>query len=216
MRIVILVQRSKFILRITILKNAQNDSWRKRLGINKSTLWYIKKNISDGKTRKIYSKILEKQLLTSNFEVITDYIGDHVTKECRGIIHNNSELLSKLVDEETNKRIKDIRLTRYSPQYNAEHFSNSEVNSDIKLRMLLEPIRYVCSIYDWVGFLLQENEKLKERFIPYHRIAIINIWDKIEKVMELENYHNKQPKKYPEYETLVKWCKENHTESQTK
>ena len=33
---------------------------RKRLGINKSTLWYIKKNLSDGKTPKIYEKILLK------------------------------------------------------------------------------------------------------------------------------------------------------------
>ena len=30
---------------------------RKRLGINKSTLWYIKKNLSEGKTHKIYEKI---------------------------------------------------------------------------------------------------------------------------------------------------------------
>jgi hypothetical protein len=29
---------------------------REKLGINKSTLWYIKKNISEGKTSKIYSK----------------------------------------------------------------------------------------------------------------------------------------------------------------
>ena len=33
---------------------------RKRLGINKSTLWYIKKNLSEGKTSKIYDKILLK------------------------------------------------------------------------------------------------------------------------------------------------------------
>ena len=30
---------------------------RKKLGINKSTLWYIKKNLSEGKTSKIYEKI---------------------------------------------------------------------------------------------------------------------------------------------------------------
>ena len=36
-----------------------NDE-RKRLGINKSTLWYIKKNLSEGKTPKIYEKILLK------------------------------------------------------------------------------------------------------------------------------------------------------------
>ena len=33
---------------------------RNQLGINKSTLWYIKKNLSDGKTPKIYEKILLK------------------------------------------------------------------------------------------------------------------------------------------------------------
>jgi hypothetical protein len=33
---------------------------RERFGINKSTLWYIKKNLSEGKTPKIYQKILLK------------------------------------------------------------------------------------------------------------------------------------------------------------
>ena len=33
---------------------------RKELGINKSTLWHIKKNMSEGKTPKIYEKILLK------------------------------------------------------------------------------------------------------------------------------------------------------------
>ena len=33
---------------------------RKRLGINKSTLWHIKKNLSEGKPPKIYEKILLK------------------------------------------------------------------------------------------------------------------------------------------------------------
>ena len=33
---------------------------RKRLGINKSTLWHIRKNLSSGKTTKIYEKILLK------------------------------------------------------------------------------------------------------------------------------------------------------------
>ena len=33
---------------------------RKQLGINKSTLWYMQKNLSEGKTPKIYEKILLK------------------------------------------------------------------------------------------------------------------------------------------------------------
>lgn len=33
---------------------------RKQLGINKSTLWYIKKNLSEGKTSRIHEKIFLK------------------------------------------------------------------------------------------------------------------------------------------------------------
>ncbi|WP_268541336.1 CRISPR-associated endonuclease Cas1 [Candidatus Nitrosotenuis cloacae] len=33
---------------------------RRKLGINKSTLWYMKRNLNDGKTVKIYGKILSK------------------------------------------------------------------------------------------------------------------------------------------------------------
>ena len=45
-------------LREKILNMTQDE--RKKLGINKSTLWYIKKNLSKGKTPKIYEKILLK------------------------------------------------------------------------------------------------------------------------------------------------------------
>ena len=33
---------------------------RKQLGINKSTLWYIKKNLKNNKSFKIYDKVLTK------------------------------------------------------------------------------------------------------------------------------------------------------------
>jgi len=45
-------------LRERILNMASDE--RKRLGINKSTLWYIQKNLSEGKTPKMYEKILLK------------------------------------------------------------------------------------------------------------------------------------------------------------
>ena len=45
-------------LREKILKMTPEE--RKKLGINKSTLWYIQKNLSEGKTPKIYEKILLK------------------------------------------------------------------------------------------------------------------------------------------------------------
>ena len=34
--------------------------YRKKLGINKSTLFYMKKNILEGKNIKIYKKIIKK------------------------------------------------------------------------------------------------------------------------------------------------------------
>ncbi|MGI0008153.1 MAG: hypothetical protein ACRD92_00865 [Nitrosopumilaceae archaeon] len=35
---------------------------RKRLGINKSTLWYVEKNIEKGKKIKVYDKNILKKL----------------------------------------------------------------------------------------------------------------------------------------------------------
>ena len=45
-------------LKEKILKMTSEE--RKRLGINKSTLWYIKKNLSEGRIPEIYEKILLK------------------------------------------------------------------------------------------------------------------------------------------------------------
>ena len=45
-------------LREKILNMSSDE--RKQLGINKSTLWYIQKNLSEEKTPKIYEKILVK------------------------------------------------------------------------------------------------------------------------------------------------------------
>ena len=45
-------------LRKKILKMTSEE--RKQLEINKSTLWYIKKNLFEGKNSRIYDKILLK------------------------------------------------------------------------------------------------------------------------------------------------------------
>jgi len=45
-------------LREKILKMTPEE--RERLGINKSTLWYIKKNLKTGKTVSIYDKVISK------------------------------------------------------------------------------------------------------------------------------------------------------------
>ncbi len=45
-------------LREKVLRMSTTE--RERLGINKSTLWYIKKNLAEGKTPKICEKVLLK------------------------------------------------------------------------------------------------------------------------------------------------------------
>ena len=52
-------------LRDEILNRTPNE--RKRLGINKSTLWYIKKNLKKEKTVGIYDKVLSKNSLEINY-----------------------------------------------------------------------------------------------------------------------------------------------------
>jgi len=51
-------RRDNLELRDKILSMTPDE--RKKLGINKSTLWYIQKNLSEGKATKIYEKILLK------------------------------------------------------------------------------------------------------------------------------------------------------------
>lgn len=53
-----LIRNDNVELREKILNMTTEE--RKRLGINKSTLCYIKKNLSEGKTPKIYEKIMLK------------------------------------------------------------------------------------------------------------------------------------------------------------
>jgi len=55
---------------VPIKRNDDNKTWdfilnmtqdqRKRLGINKSTLWYIRKNLREGKKVKLYDKVRAK------------------------------------------------------------------------------------------------------------------------------------------------------------
>jgi len=53
-----LSRKNDLELREKILNMTPDE--RKELGINKSTLWYMKKNLVDGKNSKIYEKILLK------------------------------------------------------------------------------------------------------------------------------------------------------------
>ena len=69
----IVEKKNEFDFVIPKMKLNRNDNWelrekilamtpdgRKKLGINKSTLWYIQKNLSEGKTSKMYDKIILK------------------------------------------------------------------------------------------------------------------------------------------------------------
>ena len=51
-------RNDNLLLREKIL--SMNPEERKKLGINKSTLWYLKKNITSKDKIKIYDKVLDK------------------------------------------------------------------------------------------------------------------------------------------------------------
>lgn len=55
---IILSRKDTITLQEKILK--MTPEYRKRLGINKSTLFYMKKNLKNGKSIKIYDKVLDK------------------------------------------------------------------------------------------------------------------------------------------------------------
>ena len=125
----------------------------------------------------------KKQLLVSNFEVISDFIGADKTRYARRILLNHyesvvsNEFFEKFPKGETNKDFDD---------YN-------------------EWAKLVGSIYNRVGFLLKQDNEIKEKIITYHGFTIGIMWIMFKRFMKMWQEHDKL-KEYTELQEIGDLC----------
>lgn len=102
--------------------------------------------------QKQQTKHLGNQVLVSNFSTLTNYTGNEKTRMARRVLYNNYK--SKFVDSVL------------------EHYPKLTDDEDL----MNEWAKYVGAIYNRVGFLLQQDKKLKDKIIEYHGFTIGLIW----------------------------------------
>lgn len=121
------------------------------------------------------------QLFTSNFSVMTSYIGSDVTKKCRGVLYQHKELIDKL---EQNPESKTRKLTTFDINENIQIINEPMTGEETRLRAMLEVIKYIASTYNRVGMLTKKNKDLKKEIIDYHGFVIGKMWIITENVVK--------------------------------
>ena len=121
---------------------------------------------------------LEKQILVSNFSIITNYTGDRETRKNRRILYKyySSPLMKKLLEDYPNHVGKELNI-------------------------LNESLKQIGAMYERVGFLLEENPKLKPKFIEYHGFTMGVMWKFFEKLNDLNIVKDKS-KGYTYFERI--------------
>ena len=125
------------------------------------------------------TNILNNQTLVSNFSVLTNYTGDPETRKNRGVLYKFYE--SKLME----------RLCQDYPH----------IEYDKKLGILKGAIKQIGAMYERVGFLLEENKRLRWKFIEYHGFTMGIMWD-IFKPFNILNKEKDKAKGYTYFEKI--------------
>jgi len=96
----------------------------------------------------------KKQLLVSNFEVITNYTGDLLTRQNRGILYKiyDSPIMKKLLQQYPN------------------------IEDDKELTKLSESLKQISAMYERVGFLVSEDRNLEIKYLEYHGFTTALMW----------------------------------------
>ncbi len=129
-------------------------------------------------------KTHDNQLFVSNFTAITNDIGSDLTKECRALLYHSKDLIDKL---EANPEINTKKLSRYNIKDNVMLARKLAYDDDVKLRALLEVIKYIASTYNRVGMLIEKDSKLKKEIMDYHGFVIGKMWIITETVVKQQN-----------------------------
>lgn len=113
-----------------------------------------------------------KQLFVSNFTAIINDISSDTSRECRAILYHYKDLIDKL---EANPKINLMKLTAYNIKENIALVRNSP-DLNIRLRALLEVIKYIAATYDRVGLLIGKDSKLQKQLMDHHGFVIGKMW----------------------------------------
>lgn len=123
-----------------------------------------------------------KQLLVSNFEVITNYIGSEKTRYARRIL-----------------------MKHYDSEISKEFFKKFSKETSQEFDEYNEWVKYIGSIYNRVGFLLQQDKKLRNKIIDYHGFTIGIMWIMFKPFMEMWQEEDKI-KEYSEFKEIGDLC----------
>ena len=109
-----------------------------------------------------------KQLFISNFSEITSHIGDDDTKKYRGWFKYDNE----------KKRL----LAEFIEKYDKDYY-NKPIEERKKFVEIEKACRHLASRYDRVGVLLDNDERIREKFYDYHKEAILQAWDALKPLL---------------------------------
>ena len=102
----------------------------------------------------------KQQIIISNFNSIIEFTGNKETRENRRIVMQGYKMMKKYLDAYPN--IKD----------------------DQKLKDFHESCKQVCSSYERMGFLLQQNKGLKEKIIKWQGFTTGIMWKLLKPAMK--------------------------------
>lgn len=128
------------------------------------------------------SKNQEDQLFTANYSLILQQIDSEKAKACRKVLYNAHFGIQKLLDDYSSKK------------------------HDNRLHDLNEVAKYTTGIYDAIFFLIDGNEKLRNRLIKHHGFTMGRLW------LILKDIHEdwKQYDGLLDYKGFVSLCKESY------
>ena len=130
----------------------------------------------------------KKQLLVSNYDVLTDYIGSEKTRYARRILTKHYESpISKTFFE------------KFPLETNQEFDEYNEWG------------KYIGAIYSRVSFLLSQDKELKAKFIEHHGYTLGIMWIMYKPFMEMWEKHD-AIKEYKEFKKMGTFCYEKEEE----
>ena len=152
-------------------------------------VWYLVKSFQSN----------QKGLLVSNFSVITDYIGNEITRKNRRILYNSTKQMDELL--------------------------KTYPNHKEDLQKLNDAAKQISAMYDRVGFLLDQDSDIEGKILEYQGFTLGIMWKMIEplhntwkekdKALDYKQFKRIGEKAYAQYSTEIDQFIQNKKESES-